>query len=158
MLSRYEYLYTKKKDKSLSDKLFEFANGRIWDERKKQFYTNDTYKQYTNYINLSPLEKTKIEESWNNYYKKCRESEYGKLFFSMKDAFKRHDQKLIKEIVEKSKAMTTPYTPQPSSIDPNELIMKMNTYFTLRYESKILTDLVEEYSDIYEKKDERMGL
>jgi len=154
MLSRYEYLYTKKKAKSLSDKLFEFENGRLWDERKKEFQSDETYKKYKAYMGMTQGDKEKLDEQWILYYKKCSESEYGKIFWAMKPLFLAGDMAGVRELAKKSKELQgVKPIDKPSSIDPNELLMKMNLYFTL-----VLSDLIEEYAEIYEKKDDKAVL
>lgn len=159
MLTRYEYLYTKKKAKDLSGKLFEFENGRVWDSKSKQFIEDTTYKRYQLYLRLSEFEKKQLQEEWDKYYLECAKSPYGLLFWEMKPLYLANDMKGVKEMAIKSKELKdVPVVKKPSSIDPNELIMKMNSYLTLRYELKILTDLVEEYAEIYEKKDEKSSL
>jgi hypothetical protein len=159
MLSRYEYLYTKKKAKSLSDKLFEFENGRMWDERKKEFFSDDTYKKYISYMKMSETDRTKLENEWQEYYRKCSDSVYGKLFWEMKKLYMSKDIKGIKELAKKAVELTgIKLITKPSSIDPSELLMRMSAYFSIRYELKILMDLISEYAEVYEKKDEKMGL
>lgn len=159
MLTRYEYLYTKNKAKKLNDKLFDFKNGRVWDEKKKEFQEVDTYKKYLIYAGYPESKKQELKEKWNAYYKKCAESPYGKIFWAMKSLYFIKDMEGIKKLVKKSKELidVTPIT-KPSSIDPFELLMQISSYNLLKYELKILNDLIDEYSPIYEKQSETSGL
>lgn len=159
MLTRYEYLYTKNKAKKLSDKLFEFENGRMWDEKKKEFKDVDTYKKYLIYVNYSEKEKNELKDKWNAYYQECAKSPYGKIFWAMKPLYFLKDIPAIKELAKKAKELfgVAPIK-KPSSVDPFELLMSIASYHTLRYELKVLNDIVDEYQPIYEKSDDKGGL
>lgn len=147
MISRYEWLYTKVQIDKLSNLIFSFENEQT-----------SLYKKWEKYMHMNDQERELLDAQWNEYYKKCREEEYGKLFFSVKDAFKRNDKKLLQQIIDKSKSMTVSYNRQPSSIDPNELVHKIQPYFMMKNELSKLEFLYKEYAEVYQPKSDKLGL
>lgn len=144
MISRNEFLYTKKKMNDTSNLIFDM-------EMK-----SDMYKKYEKFNAMSELEKDALLEKWDEFYKDCREGYYGKMYFSMREHFNNGLIDEIKRIAKEVKESKVPFRVGPTTIDPRDLLLKMEPYFALLSRLKELTATYNEYKDIFEKKEDTL--
>lgn len=168
MISRYEWLYIKGRIAKIEDILRHYEQGQIKNPdykeedfanlQKMEWIPDTTYDRWRNYMALPEATREKLTKDWDEYYKKCRNNDYGKLFFSMRQAFREQNISLLKEMVAKSHTLTAPHIVKPSTIDPNELIEKMEPYFMMKGSLRKLKVTYDEYEKVYQPKGERDGL
>ncbi len=143
MISRYEYLYIKSKIKNMENVIFEYQNG-------------STYATWEKYLALNDTQKKELEDNWDKYYQDIRNGYYAKQANKAAQAFKINggiqSTRIVKEIVEEVRQSKVPYIKKPSSIDPEELKMKMHSYFVYINKLNQMKKLVEEFSPVYEGK------
>lgn len=144
MISRNEFLYTKIKLDKIKD--------MIWDNEMK----SDIYKKWEKYKSLSESEKAALKEKWDAYYQKCAESPYGILFFGLRKDFMTGTgiKLLIEQKIKEIEDLNIPAVPQPSSMDPEILEIKMGSHFKLLAKKRELETIYEEYKGVYEAKKE----
>lgn len=140
MISRPEYLYLKSRSEKIGNQLFDFE------------YKSELYQMWTKYINLSEDEKVKLHNAWNNYYKQAHDGYYGQMF---RKAGKVNQ---LKEVIKEMYEANVPYIKTPSTLDPNELVIKMRRYFELKNKFNVYKDTLEEYAPVYESKRGEIGL
>lgn len=160
MISKNEYLYAKSRLAKLEDLIFHFEVGQIWKEEKDKngeevgqwvVDKDSLYKAYLTYSNMSIADKELLANKWKQYYKDVKAGPRAQLYFNeLKPAFIAGNMELVKALVAKSKTLPLSGAKQPSSIDPDELLRKLNGYMTAKSATKVLRALVKEYKDIYE--------
>lgn len=146
MISRNEFLYTRIKLEELKETMSDIE------------FKSETYSKWAKWLKLPQDEKDKLENSWNEYYKKCADSPWGRCFFEARSAFKKGiaTKKVIEERM--SQVEETPKIPMPSSIDPALLLIEVRPYFAISSKVRELQKTYDEYKGVYEKKDESDAL
>lgn len=147
MISKYEYLYAKKKKDDLTFKLIEY-------EAK-----SNVYAMWKKWESMSPSEKHDLIEKWDKYYAACNDSYYGKKYQEARGYFsgwvKTGDKEIkakLMTIVNEVKQSDIPFIKKPSTIDPRELERKMLRYFEVKKKQQEYKDLFDEYEAIFEPK------
>jgi len=141
MISRFEYLYLESKVKKLEDILFTYE------------FEDKTYLAYQKWLRLDPEQKNRIIKEWNDYYKKCQDSEIGKLFQEARIALKAKQWDKVKELSNKAKEMEFVPITKPSSIDPYFFEHELSGYYLTKSKLKDLKNTVDEYKTVYGKKE-----
>ncbi len=146
MISRAEYLYLKSRSEKIGNQLFDCE------------YKSELYQMWTKYMNLSEDEKVKLKNAWNNYYKQAHDGYYGQMFRKAGRAAEDGKVNQLKEVVREMNEANVPYIKTHSTLDPDELVIKMRRYFELKNKLKELKDALEEYAPVYESKRGELGL
>jgi len=139
MISRFEYLYTKSQIQKISNFLFKYE------------LENGTYKEWDRFIHYNDQERAEMESEWDNYYKSCAESYWGKVFWGLYKFFRLNQ--LIKPEIQKALIGDTRigFVKKPDSVDPTEIRSKMSSYFALKSKLEQLRKLQEEYAPVYDR-------
>lgn len=131
MISRNEFMYVKNKLQDVEQRLMEME------------VNSETYKKWDKFNGMSEIEKQLLMQKWDTYYKDCREGYWGQRFFTMKQKF------LSGEPMEPEDSTQAMHT-KPSSLDPLELLIKMEPYFELKRKKRELQNQYDEYKDVFE--------
>lgn len=147
MISKYEYLYAKKKKDELTFKLAEYEAKSI------------VYAMWQKWQAMSPAEKQDLINKWEAYYTACNNSYYGKKYREARSYFSgwvntgdgEAKSKLL-AIVNEVKHSNVSFLKTPSTIDPRELERKMTKYYDVKKRQQEYKDIFDEYEEIFEPK------
>lgn len=147
MISKYEYLYAKKKKDDLKLKLANY-------EAK-----SNVYAMWKKWLAMSPVDQEKLMNDWSSYYKACYNSYYGRKFWEARKHFTNwmstsngEDKAKLLAIVQEVKTSTVPFLKTPSSVDPDELERRLRRYYEMKKKQQEYQDMFDEYEEIFEPK------
>ena len=103
------------------------------------------------WTHLNQQEKDEVSSQWDNYYLKCKNSYWGKLFWSLRPLFQKGQVEAVKKIIAASKFVKELMIEKLEEIDPKELEIKIWSYFTVKHDLEKLKETYEEYKGVYEK-------
>jgi len=143
-MNKSEYLETKLKRDQLHSKILDFEGGF------KPFDEEQLFMKWKRWNALSPTDRDQLKKGWDAYYKTCHDSFYGQKMRGAAEA--KNDPAAIAVIVAEVKSKPFPFTTKPSSIDPEELEMKMQSYWNAKNRLEKLNELVGTYESVYEPR------
>lgn len=142
MVSKAEYLFITVRVRNLREAIAEYE------------FKDETYEMWKKWEKMNPEEKKKLREAWDEYYVKCQNSGPGQRFWEMYPAFKAKDIQTLNRLAEQGKRLAGEgHILKPSSVDPEELNMKMWKYFDAVKTLKTLEQIVDEFEPVYGAKD-----
>lgn len=129
------------------------ARKSLLEQKIAAFQKTAEFAEYQRWRALSQEEQRKLREAWNEYYRRCRSSFWGKAFQFLSEKMKNGES--VRLWVEKIKRKAenggaTGRVSQPSAIDPEEVERKMSSYHSLCNELARVSAMMEE-----ERKKER---
>lgn len=147
MISKAEYFYAKKKKDDLTLRIVAYEA------------TSKVYAMWKIWIKMSVTEKNKLISDWEEYYKKCFESYYGKKFWEARKHYANWlrsgdgaEKERLNAIVDEVKKSTMSFIKTPSTVDPRELERKLHGYVELKKKQQEYQEMFDEYEEAYEPK------
>jgi len=142
MISKNEFEYTKVRIRKIEDALFDFENK------------DPLYLKYEVVERMSPDDKNKLQQEWNDYYKDVEKTPIWKAFQLSRQAMKRGQIGIVKEIAKRAENYKSTLK-KPRLEDPEFLGYKMSNYHVAKTTLERLKNLYEEHLTIYGKKSEK---